>query len=67
MVKSKLNAFFNKIFVINLYDNDSRWKNVKKQFSRRGISVDRFVAVDGRCKKGRKDCIEKLKSLDFLK
>ena len=31
---SIFNKFFKKIFVINLYDNDDRWKQVEKQFKK---------------------------------
>lgn len=62
---SIFNKFFKKIFVINLYDNDERWKQVEKQFKNRKIKVERFIAVDGRCKKGEKDCLQKLKSFEL--
>ena len=40
-------------------DKTTRWKKVKTQFNRRGIEVDRFSAVDGRCK-GKKRCAKKI-------
>ena len=60
-----VNRFFEKIFVINLYDNVKRWKEVTPQFRRMGIDVQRFVAVDGRCKATELECIQKLKSYEL--
>jgi len=45
-----LNNFFDKIYVINLKDKRERWKKVSNAFKRRGIKVERFEAIDGRCK-----------------
>jgi GR25 family glycosyltransferase involved in LPS biosynthesis len=64
--KSKMNIFnkyFDKVFVINLFDNVEKWKKVNKQFKNRNINVERFVAVDGRCKNtGKQSCLDKLNS-----
>jgi len=60
-----VNKFFDKIFVINLYDNVKRWKEVIPQFKRLGVDVQRFVAVDGRCKASEAECIQKLKSFEL--
>jgi GR25 family glycosyltransferase involved in LPS biosynthesis len=65
MPKNIFNDFFNKIFCISLYDNDTRWKQVEKQFKNRGVNINRFVAIDGRCKKGEKDCQDKLNSFEL--
>jgi GR25 family glycosyltransferase involved in LPS biosynthesis len=65
MSRNIFNTFFSGIFCISLYDNDSRWKKVEKQFKNRGINIERFVAVDGRCKKGEKDCKDKLNSFEI--
>ena len=45
-----LNNFFDKIYIINLKGKEERWKKVSSAYKRRGIKVDRFEAVDGRCK-----------------
>ena len=47
---NSLNRFFNKIYVINLNDKKERWKKVSDAFKRRVIKVERFEAVDDRCK-----------------
>lgn len=47
---NSFNLFFDKIYVINLHDKVDRWRKVSSAFRRRGIKVDRFVAIDGRCK-----------------
>lgn len=61
---TEVNKFFDKIFIINLEDNISRFEKVHKQFKRRKIDVERFLAIDGRCKhdktKQKKLCLEKL-------
>lgn len=58
--------FFNKIFVISLYDQVKKFEKVEKQFKNRGIKVDRFIAIDGRCKKeGEKACKDKLNSFEI--
>lgn len=65
--KSALNRFFKKIFVINLYDKTERWKKVSKQFKNRNIQVERFIAVDGRCKnQGKNGCLSKLKTFEMI-
>jgi len=68
MVKKNIfNKFFNKIFVISLYDKFDRWANVEKQFNSKNIKVDRFIAVDGRCKKeGETACKAKLKTFEIM-
>ena len=63
---NEFNKFFDKIFVINLFDRPERWEKVDKQFKRRGITADRFVAVDGRCKgQGDKACEQKRKTFEI--
>ena len=65
--KSNLNNFFNKIFVINLFDKTKRWKKVSSQFKRRGIKVEHFIAIDGRCKsQDKKAYLEKLKKFEMI-
>ena len=39
-----------KIYVINLKDRPDRWEKIDVQFKKQDINVDRFIAVDGRCK-----------------
>ena len=64
--KNALNKYFDKIFVINLFDKVQRWEKVEKQFKNRKINVERFVAIDGRCsKEGDKGCKAKLKSFEI--
>ena len=61
-----LNKFFDKIYVISLYDKFERWKKIEKQFGNRKIKVERFIAVDGRCKnEGKVACMDKLKSFEI--
>lgn len=61
-----LNTFFDKIFVISLYDQHKKYEKVEKQFNGRHIKVERFVAVDGRCKKeGDFACKDKLNSFEI--
>lgn len=63
----KLDTFFSKIYVINLYDKPEKWLKVKKQFDRKKINVSRFVAIDGRCMdQGDKACLEKLKTFEMI-
>jgi GR25 family glycosyltransferase involved in LPS biosynthesis len=63
---SKLNTYFDRIFVLNLFDRTDRWKKVSSQFKRRSIDVDRFIAVDGRCKNVTKEtCMSKLKTFEM--
>ena len=65
-MSSVLNTYYDKIFIINLFDRREKFENVKKQFNNRGIRVERFVAIDGRCKKETaRACIEKLKSFEL--
>jgi GR25 family glycosyltransferase involved in LPS biosynthesis len=66
MPKSNFNRFFDKIFVISLFDKEERWKKVHDQFKKQGIDVERFVALDGRCSsQGRQGCIDKLRSFEM--
>lgn len=58
---SNLNRFFDKIFVINLKASEDRWKKVSKRFKEKGIEVDRYNAIDGRCKT-EKQCESKAKT-----
>lgn len=63
----KLDNYFSKIYVINLYDRPDKWNKVKKQFDKRKIHVSRFVAVDGRCRdQGDSGCIDKLKTFEMI-
>jgi len=63
---SKVNTFFDKVFVINLFDKTARWKKVSSQLKRRKIKAERFIAIDGRCKdQGPAGCVQKLKSLEL--
>lgn len=65
--KNIFNRFFNKIFVISLYDQYNKFEKVEKQFKNRHIDVERFIAVDGRCKKeGDKACKDKIKSFEIM-
>jgi GR25 family glycosyltransferase involved in LPS biosynthesis len=66
MPKSDFNRYFDKIFVISLFDKEARWKNVYDQFKKQGIRVERFVAVDGRCSsQGQQGCVDKLRSFEM--
>lgn len=60
------NIFFDKIFVINLESNIDRYKKVSAQFKRKTIKVERFLAVDGRCKQDKSRqkqlCLDKLEN-----
>lgn len=61
------NKFFDKIFVISLYNNFDRWNKVSKQFKNRKIDVDRFITVDGRCKnETSKECQQKLNTFKIM-
>ena len=42
-----LNNFFDKIYCINLEKRVDRWENCVKQFTKYGIEVERFNAVNG--------------------
>lgn len=65
--KSILNKFFKKIFVISLYDQVKKFSKVEEQFKNRNIKVQRFIAVDGRCKKeGDAACKDKLSSFEIM-
>jgi len=62
----KLDKFFDKIYVINLFDKTERWDKVRKQFTSRKIKIERFIAVDGRCaSQGDQACKEKLKDFEM--
>lgn len=62
-----MNKFFDNIYIINLFDKVERWEKVSKQFKNRHIDVDRFVAVDGRCKdQGEDGCIAKKKTFETI-
>jgi|SRR3972149_8121483 len=56
------NRFFDKIYIINLYDKIIRWKKVSSAFRKKGIKIERFEAVDGRCKG--KQCEQKRKQFE---
>jgi len=65
--KSSLNKFFNKIFVISLYDATQRYEKVENQFKARDIKIERFIAIDGRCKnQGESVCKDKLKTFEMI-
>ena len=65
--KPFINKFFDKIFVISLYNNFERWNKVEKQFKNRKIDVQRFVTVDGRCKnETSKECLQKLETFKLM-
>jgi GR25 family glycosyltransferase involved in LPS biosynthesis len=58
----RINKYFSKIFVINLHDKIERFGKVTKQFKRKGVKYERFIAVDGRCEK--KKCGLKKKEME---
>ena len=63
----KIDNYFKKIYVINLFDKKERWEKVSKQFRYRKINIERFIAIDGRCSsQGKKGCLEKLKSFEIM-
>jgi GR25 family glycosyltransferase involved in LPS biosynthesis len=63
---SPVNKYFDKVFCINLYTAEKRWKTVSRQFKKVGIDVQRFVGVDGRCKnEGSQACLAKLRSFEL--
>ena len=67
MSNNAFNKFFDKIFVISLYDTSKKYEKVEKQFKNRKIDVERFIAVDGRCKKqGDKVCRDKIKTFENI-
>jgi GR25 family glycosyltransferase involved in LPS biosynthesis len=43
----KLNEYFDKIYCINLDRRTDRWEECQKIFSKHGLEVERFSAVDG--------------------
>jgi GR25 family glycosyltransferase involved in LPS biosynthesis len=62
-----LNKFFDKIYVINLFDKLKRWEKMEKQFKNRKIKVTRFITADGRCKdQSPKGCSAKINSFDII-
>ena len=61
-----LNKFFEKIFVISLFDKLERYTKVLDQFKAINTNIERFVAVDGRCKdQGEQGCLDKLRSFEM--
>ena len=67
MPKNFFNKFFDKIFVISLYDATQRYEKVEKQFEARKIAIQRFIAIDGRCKnQGDKVCKDKLTTFEMI-
>lgn len=65
--KSTLNKFFDKIFVISLYDAVERYEKVEKQFKSKKVNIERFIAIDGRCKnQGDKVCLDKIKTFEMI-
>ena len=66
-MSNEINKFFDKVYVINLFDKEERWKKMEKQFKNRKIKVERFIAVDGRCKtQGKEGCIAKMKTFEMV-
>ena len=65
---STFNKYFDKIYVINLFDKKEKFDNVKKQFTNRKIkNIERFVAIDGRCiNQGIDACAQKLKTFEMI-
>lgn len=61
--KVKMNRYFSKIFIINLEDKVKRFKKVVKQFHRKGIKYNRFIAIDGRAEE--KNHRKKVKELSL--
>jgi len=61
--KSIFNRFFDKIFIINLKESTKRWKKVNSNFKKKGIKVERYDGIDGRCKDN-KECAKKQKSFE---
>ena len=47
---SKMNGFFDRIFVINLHDYRHRLKQIEKRMKQKRIGFTLFDALDGRCK-----------------
>jgi GR25 family glycosyltransferase involved in LPS biosynthesis len=43
----KLNEYFDKIYCINLDRRTDRWEECQKIFSKHGLEVERFSAIDG--------------------
>jgi len=63
---SAANKYFDKIFVINLFDREERWQNMNRSMSIRNIQAERIIAIDGRCQKhGLLACKQKLKSMEM--
>ena len=48
--QSIFNRFFDKIFIINLRESTKRWDIVSQNFKDKGIEVERYDGIDGRCK-----------------
>ena len=62
-----MNEFFDRIYVINLFDKIDRWNKVSKQFKSRKIHAERFIAIDGRCKdQPIEACKAKLKTFEMI-
>ena len=63
-----MDKYFDKIYIINLFDKKEKFDSVKKQFTNRKIkNVERFIAVDGRCINfGINSCIDKLKTFELI-
>lgn len=66
LIKEMINKFFDKIFIINLEDNKTRYEKVARQFKSRKIATERFLAIDGRCKQDKSRtkqlCLDKLEN-----
>ena len=65
--KNSVEKFFDKIYVISLFDKEKKWKKVHKQFKSRGVNnVERFIAVDGRCKNlSKSDILDKKRTFEI--
>lgn len=60
-----VNKYFDKVFIISLFDKVERWKKVKKRFDKLKIKAQRFIAVDGRCG-DKQSCLDKLKTFEMI-
>jgi len=66
-MSNEINKFFDKVYVINLFDKEERWKKMEKQFKNRKIDIERFIAVDGRCKaQGESGCLAKINTFKLV-
>jgi hypothetical protein len=67
MVKSSINKYFDKIYVINLFDNVENWKRLNKLLLEQNIVSERLIGIDGRCKNiSNEECKQKRKTFEIL-